>query len=272
MVPARRPRRDVPRTPLRTTRRDQFQVRWPAAPLQQHLAAHGAVGRLCRGKLLDEGKRLIEARRLDLDLRDHHNVTGVGLDGERDELPLRGPRHCRRRNPGRPVLQAAGQRPGRLVRAMVPSRDRVTVLRSQRITPVSRTSPCICPSSARSTTGGARARSTISAQPRTAPGTWPGPSSRRTAPPRCATAAPGPGWGRAITGTPALPSQAGSTFPVPLRMVEHRMITGIAAGRSRARGTLLGDRVAAIYDQVLPGDVGGARAGQPGNGGGDLAG
>ncbi len=55
--------------------RDQFQVQWPAAPLQQHLAAHRGVCRLCRGSLLDEGKRLIQARRLDLDLHDHHNVA-----------------------------------------------------------------------------------------------------------------------------------------------------------------------------------------------------
>src|SRR5690349_14379981 len=41
---------------------------------------------------------------------------------------------------------------------------------------------------------------------------------------------------------------------------------------SNGRGALLGDGIAAIYDQVLPGDVGRARAGQPGNGGGDLAG
>jgi hypothetical protein len=55
--------------------RDQFQVRWPVAPLQQHLAAHGGVCRLCLGNLLDEGQRLIEARRPDLDLHDHHNVA-----------------------------------------------------------------------------------------------------------------------------------------------------------------------------------------------------
>jgi hypothetical protein len=42
--------------------RDQFQVRWPVAPLRQHLAAHRGVSRLCRGKLLDEGKRLIQTR------------------------------------------------------------------------------------------------------------------------------------------------------------------------------------------------------------------
>jgi hypothetical protein len=63
--------------------RHQFQVRWPVASLQQHLAAHRGVCRLRRGKLLDEGKRLIEARRLDLDLHNHHNVartrTGPGL-------------------------------------------------------------------------------------------------------------------------------------------------------------------------------------------------
>jgi hypothetical protein len=63
--------------------RDQFQVRWPAAPLQQHPAAHRGVCRLCRGKLPDEGERLIKARRLDLDLHDHHHVartrTGPGL-------------------------------------------------------------------------------------------------------------------------------------------------------------------------------------------------
>ena len=45
-----------------------------------------------------------------------------------------------------------------------------------------------------------------------------------------------------------------------------------AARRSRWCGALLGDRVAAVYDQVLPGDVGRAGAGQPGNGGGDLVG
>ena len=45
-----------------------------------------------------------------------------------------------------------------------------------------------------------------------------------------------------------------------------------AARRSRSCGALLGDRVAAIHDQALPGDVGGAGAGQPGNGGGDLGG
>ena len=58
----------------------------------------------------------------------------------------------------------------------------------------------------------------------------------------------------------------------PLRLHPSRTILGIAADRSRARGTLLGDRVAAIYDQVLPGDEGGAGAGQPGNGGGYLVG
>jgi hypothetical protein len=45
-----------------------------------------------------------------------------------------------------------------------------------------------------------------------------------------------------------------------------------ATRRSRWCGALLGDRVAAVYDQVLPGDVGGSGAGQPGNGGGDLVG
>jgi hypothetical protein len=45
-----------------------------------------------------------------------------------------------------------------------------------------------------------------------------------------------------------------------------------AARRSRWCGALLGDRVAAVHDQVLPGDVGRAGAGQPGNRGGDLAG
>ena len=44
------------------------------------------------------------------------------------------------------------------------------------------------------------------------------------------------------------------------------------AGRSRWCGALLGDRVAAVHDQVLPGDVGRAGAGQPGNRGGDLVG
>ena len=45
-----------------------------------------------------------------------------------------------------------------------------------------------------------------------------------------------------------------------------------AARRSRWCGALLGDRVAAVHDQVLPGDVGRAGAGQPGNCGGDLVG
>ena len=45
-----------------------------------------------------------------------------------------------------------------------------------------------------------------------------------------------------------------------------------AANRSRWCGALFGDRVAAVHDQVLPGDVGRAGAGQPGNGGGDLVG
>jgi hypothetical protein len=45
-----------------------------------------------------------------------------------------------------------------------------------------------------------------------------------------------------------------------------------AAWRSRWCGALLGDRVAAVHDQALPGDVGCAGAGQPGNCGGDLVG
>ncbi len=44
------------------------------------------------------------------------------------------------------------------------------------------------------------------------------------------------------------------------------------ANRSRWCGALLGDRVAAVHDQALPGDVGRAGAGQPRNGGGDLVG
>src|SRR5215469_9118873 len=37
-------------------------------------------------------------------------------------------------------------------------------------------------------------------------------------------------------------------------------------------GALLGDGVAAVHDHVLPGYIGRARAGQPGDGGGDLLG
>ena len=47
---------------------------------------------------------------------------------------------------------------------------------------------------------------------------------------------------------------------------------GCEAGNwSRWCGALLGDEVAAVHDQVLPGDVGRARVGQPGHGG-DLTG
>ena len=78
------------------------------------------------------------------------------------------------------------------------------------------------PSSPRSTACAARPPSTTSARPRTAPGTWPGPSSRRTAPRPHATAAsaPEPGSGRARTGTPALPSPSVS-FPPRLTLREH---------------------------------------------------
>src|SRR5215831_18258531 len=41
---------------------------------------------------------------------------------------------------------------------------------------------------------------------------------------------------------------------------------------SRGGGALLGDGVAAVHDHVLPGYVGRARAGQPGDRGGDLLG
>jgi hypothetical protein len=35
---------------------DQFQVRWPVAALQEHLAAHRGVCRLCRGNLVEANR------------------------------------------------------------------------------------------------------------------------------------------------------------------------------------------------------------------------
>jgi len=70
-----------------------------------------------------------------------------------------------------------------------------------------------------------------------------------------------------------LPFEDDVESPVTGQMAKCRVHAGQAAARrSRWCGALLGDRVAAVHDQVLPGDVGRAGAGQPGNCGGDLVG
>src|SRR5215831_915270 len=75
---------------------------------------------------------------------------------------------------------------------------------------------------------------------------------------------------------PGRPADTGSAATQPGRRVACAVSAGGQGAGAGARlprcGALLGDRVTAVHEEVSPGDVGRARGGQPGNGGGALVG